>query len=633
MDRQFTRGALRRAILAGSLLSMLVAAGGCDGDRSNVPPPAISAATAERVGLTPEERQEFYHLEEGSEVFPLDWFLALESETGSGLFAQNLERFGLIPDPPSPANPHGLPVGLTAGETRDLRLGGVKMLGLNCAACHVAELVHAGTRVRLDGAGGHTDVSAFYGALANTTVATVRDPARFLRFIDRLRDRAPNPLLTASDAERSARVFRATPNVDELGARSAFDKELRDELTTLVQQEIDRPAIDLADGIVIASGEHVEAATETLRARLHEHATPQAMASRVPSESSADSVLAKEASAAEIRRSLVPAFFRDALVTLRLLKARVAFLAQLAQRMDVEATVPGFGRVDAFGGARNILWGFDPRPTTAPVSYPHLWNFERLAWVHWDGNTTSVLERNMGQALGLGAVLDRTSMASTLSVVNLYRLEQLARKIAPPRWEDAFGPIDAAAADRGSELFERQCASCHVTRGNGEPLLKLEEIGTDPNRALNFAAPIGSTPNDRAIADLITRVKQRAYADKGLTPEQQKVLDGDRPIVWRVTSMYAARPLIAVWASAPYLHNNSVPTLHDLLLPASERPVTFFVGGREYDVERMGYVSTAGPGRFEFDTRKPGNRNSGHEYGTGLSDADRADLLAYLKRF
>jgi len=74
-------------------------------------------------------------------------------------------------------------------------------------------------------------------------------------------------------------------------------------------------------------------------------------------------------------------------------------------------------------------------------------------------------------------------------------------------------------------------------------------------------------------------------------------------------------PLTALYATAPYLHNGSVPTLLALLEPARRRPVTFAIGR----------------GGFIFDTRIPGNANIGHEFGTRLSAAQKADLVAFLR--
>src|SRR5258708_1387269 len=147
---------------------------GCVGPPKEVLAPDTVRPGAARTGLSEAERRTFYHLEEGSEVFPIDWFVALENESGTGRFADNLERFGFIPDPKSDTNPYGLPVGLTAAETRDLKFIGVKMLGVNCAACHVGEIVTPqGKRVRVDGAPAHLDTSAFYRSLAAAVVRTV----------------------------------------------------------------------------------------------------------------------------------------------------------------------------------------------------------------------------------------------------------------------------------------------------------------------------------------------------------------------------------------------------------------------------------------------------------------------------
>ena len=74
-------------------------------------------------------------------------------------------------------------------------------------------------------------------------------------------------------------------------------------------------------------------------------------------------------------------------------------------------------------------------------------------------------------------------------------------------------------------------------------------------------------------------------------------------------------PLFAVRATAPYLHNGSVPTLRALLEPAARRPVSFPLGA-------------AG---FVLDTRVAGNGNQGHEFGTALSAAEKQDLIAFLE--
>ena len=94
---------------------------------------------------------------------------------------------------------------------------------------------------------------------------------------------------------------------------------------------------------------------------------------------------------------------------------------------------------------------------------------------------------------------------------------------------------------------------------------------------------------------------------------------------------YKARPLDGIWATAPYLHNGSVPTLRALLAPPALRPKTFYVGSRDFDPVNVGYDITAGPDRFLFDTSFAGNSSAGHDWGTTLTSGDVDALLEYLK--
>jgi hypothetical protein len=94
-----------------------------------------------------------------------------------------------------------------------------------------------------------------------------------------------------------------------------------------------------------------------------------------------------------------------------------------------------------------------------------------------------------------------------------------------------------------------------------------------------------------------------------------------------------AGPLLGIWATGPFLHNGSVPTVYDLLSPPEERPRVFWVGGRELDEERLGFVSAEAPGLFHFDTGLPGNGNQGHAFPRGgpLAPAQRLAVVEYLK--
>jgi hypothetical protein len=98
---------------------------------------------------------------------------------------------------------------------------------------------------------------------------------------------------------------------------------------------------------------------------------------------------------------------------------------------------------------------------------------------------------------------------------------------------------------------------------------------------------------------------------------------------------YEARVLQGIWAAAPYLHNGSVPTLADLLKPATERPAAFQVGPT-YDPVNVGLAAQQTMFNYTLKTtdcsdRNSGNSRCGHEYGTRLSPAEKRALLEYLK--
>jgi hypothetical protein len=94
---------------------------------------------------------------------------------------------------------------------------------------------------------------------------------------------------------------------------------------------------------------------------------------------------------------------------------------------------------------------------------------------------------------------------------------------------------------------------------------------------------------------------------------------------------YKARPLAGVAFTAPYLHNGSVPSMYELLLPPEQRSRSFYVGNQTFDPVKLGYSTERAAGATLLDTTQVGNGNAGHVYGTTLSDAERYALIEYIK--
>jgi hypothetical protein len=90
---------------------------------------------------------------------------------------------------------------------------------------------------------------------------------------------------------------------------------------------------------------------------------------------------------------------------------------------------------------------------------------------------------------------------------------------------------------------------------------------------------------------------------------------------------------VGIWATAPYLHNGSVPTIWDLLTPPKDRPKTFSVGQREYDPKYLGLSQefSTDARHAKFETQLTGNHNTGHDFETNLKPEDKMALIEFLK--
>jgi cytochrome c2 len=341
-------------------------------------------------------------------------------------------------------------------------------------------------------------------------------------------------------------------------------------------------------------------------------------------------------------------------------------------------TEEGFGRLDALGRGGNLMVGTglgipaNLAIANAPVSYPHLWGTPFFDWVQWNGSITQPLARNIAEALGVNTPVTLKTdnpadlFKSDVNVQNLFLLEETLKKLEPPRWpEDVLGTIDQAKALQGAALYKQHCASCHESKllppdQAGRQLVRINMyslglIGTDPTAAVNFNKHIVSTgqlsqppvslperiPLTGALQAVTTEVAKRKFRELNISPEMQNEMLGFRPNVVRAPLSYRARNMDGIWATAPYLHNNSVPNMYQLLLPAAQRDKVFSVGNLQYDPKVLGFVTTKTADTFELRTNITGNSNSGHEFKDGLrgkgiigpllTDEERWAIIEYLK--
>lgn len=195
-------------------------------------------------------------------------------------------------------------------------------------------------------------------------------------------------------------------------------------------------------------------------------------------------------------------------------------------------------------------------------------------------------------------------------------LEYIESLDAPQyRWK-----IDETLAARGKQVFNDNCARCHGTYGADstypEKTIPISELKTDPARLNSLPSAYRSALNQSWLSRY-----------------------GKDPVI-ESPGGYVAPPLNGVWASAPYFHNGSVPTLWHVLHPEA-RPAIWKRTENGYDTSKVGLevqelkeipegLSTIQK-RLYFDTGKFGKKASGHPYPNDLNQSERQAVLEYLK--
>ena len=303
-------------------------------------------------------------------------------------------------------------------------------------------------------------------------------------------------------------------------------------------------------------------------------------------------------------------------------------LSELREQLSFLDRQPswGHGRVDTFNPYKVVQFNFPmdklPREELIGSSdYPSIWNQAPREGMnlHWDGNNPSVQERNKSAALGAGVT------PVTIDLDAIGRIEQWIYNLKAP---DYPKPINAQLAANGKSVYQEYCSACHGMKEDGK-----YSFDTEKYPDLGKVDPISHVRTD------VGRLNSYSEA---LSANQNTLYAG---YPWRFkhfhkTNGYANMPLDGIWLRSSYLHNGSVPTLRDLLNPASQRPKVFYRGYDVFDWEKVGFISTVASEKdkqfFKYDTAVEGNSNSGHDgkdYGTHLSDAEKDAIVEYMKTF
>ncbi|WP_109108595.1 di-heme-cytochrome C peroxidase [Azospirillum sp. TSO35-2] len=650
------------------------------------PPVEINGLWYLDQGWSDDARQWYYNTTQGSQIMRYDWFMALEDPQTGQPFVKSIPRYGYAAGTASGWNPNLLPVGFVKDTDPDK----TEWFGMTCAACHTGDVTVNGKTMRIDGAVTTGDLYGFISGLSAAVHATVTSDAAFQPFATRVlgatatdqqklalynglkafdqsfatfvKDSTPDTPWGSMRTDAFGMIFNRVSVIDLnipknnrppnapvsypylwdaphqpkvqwnglLPNTTAFDALGRNagEVLGVFGKVTLKPPADAAHYYYASTvrGTNLVDMENQLR-KLRSPVWPDSLAGSVDIvKAAAGETLYKDN--CESCHAILPRGETYSTAPIKMVS-----LFDWAQPDNAAAVLAAFNTictkgVDAAVADKSISinYGADPKMAVDALC--------RTV------DTGAIANVAMPPQLLGGTPLKNPDLAANLlsnAVIgavfgDLVREPKLLMALlkgddAPAPWLTASAPAGWApeSQTKGGTLdttplvkpgvkgtADHQKVIAALTgRGQVKPTVGAVPAGNRTVSALAKAQP--------TVSSKTTATKTATSADEALAAKIKELM------------AYKARPLDGVWATAPYMHNGSVPNLYEMLLPASQRSAAFRMGSTAIDPVKVGVDSASPAATFVYDTSKPGNRNTGHEFGAGLTDAQRWQLLEYLK--
>ncbi|MFT5116826.1 MAG: hypothetical protein ACI9NY_000349 [Kiritimatiellia bacterium] len=615
----------------------------------------------------------YYNTTQGSALMPYDFLVVLEQEKSEERFLsnKNVDKYRYLPQKSTFFNPDAFPVGLVKDTYQNK-----DYVGYTCAACHTGQVNYKGQAIRIDGGPAMADMVGFLSSLEKSMQATLDNDDKKQRFVDKVIaldndfSSADKVIASLEEWTITRRLYNTInhSHIDYGYARlDAFGRIYN----RVLQHMINKPQLANAMKLVTSpTGKRVLSNAEIDKVL-------DGVGENIIVDKQFGLILERLAS----KESGYPGLNQRNILRVRNkvfnepnAPVSYPFLWDIAQSDYVQWN----------GVANNSGVGPLGRNTGEVIGV-----FGILDWSSHKADGFSLSASLTGQQ----NLEQQVDFKSSIDLTNLRRLESHLKSLQSPVWpEKILGEIDTEKAERGQVIYSQYCQSCHevIDRDNWDRIViakmtEVDFIGTDKAAAVNGVAFSGKSGNlkhtvqgvdvgDLLIAEDAPVIQILTSATKGViaTPDADKMFvrrwldriydigssffDNTMPNTIKsgnytadTTSSpynsllaYKGRSLNGIWATAPYLHNGSVPTLYDLLLAKEQRPSQFSVGSREFDPVKVGFRSEGYDG-FTFTTFRVGDMNGGHEYGAGktpqmngklfpaLNEAQRWDLIEYIK--
>lgn len=546
---------------------------------SPVPPPDPAAGPQ---GWSEDQRQIFYTTNQGSQLMPYRWFRALRQVNQDVPFAADqLQRYGYLPNPVSAYNQQGLPVGFSVDGTPDKG-----HVGMTCAACHTSQIDYQGKTLRIDGGRTNADFQTFLKDLTTAAVATRDQPERFGAFARAVLGEGYSP----TQAQILRKEFAGWTN----GYASFMAQSLPDNPWGPGRLDAFGMIFNRVAGLDLGLPANMRKADAPVRYPFLWNAARQDKTQW---------------------NGVAP----NGLFTLALLRNTGEVFGVFAAFHPKPGPLPGRLRYDTSANFDGLQQLEETLTRLLPPAWPtHLFGTDNArkdrgakhfadhcASCHGESPAPNIPNawRTTVQDVGTDPLM--AQRAGRIVQTGTMRNTTPSRLLVKPLPAQAKAGDVLASAIIGSLLQQARRDPPWSDRGVWRAV------------KLDFDDLADQSRDGQSVANLEQRLLRFDPANRATPPG----------------AAYEARVLKGIWAVAPYLHNGSVPNLWELLQPVGKRSTSFMVGSREFDPKNVGFVTDRSPFKATFTVNPAnGNGNGGHEYGaTTLTDEQKWDLIEYLK--
>ncbi len=628
---------------------------GQENPRHVLPAPSIESIKTLDQNWSDAESSWFYNIPQGSRLIPYDLFIHLERVESEDLFriASHMRELGYIPREESENNPDGLPIGFIKDAPFNTEIAG---LGLTCAACHTGQIVHGNTAYLVDGAPTLGDFETLLKRLTKSIEKTAEDDAKFERFASKVLPgdasdhlkRSLREFVRSIAEEKSLYSKRNLPSDD----KHRFGHGRIDAFGTIFNQ-VTAEFLNETDNAQPANAPVsypcLWDAPQHDRVQWNGAAENRTSPLGIPLFGT-DQVGALGRNAGEVlgvfgqveinqHELLLPRRYESTVVKENLIAIEKSLEKLWSPKwpfpaVDNEIEIRRRGEVVYRNNCLNchaIIKRDDPDRTVLAhledvgTDKTMLDNFARSAQTgRLLGRRKTILSDGRFQAEAPAGVILKHVVERT--ILNSLSLAQLREKI---------GNVEIVDIDALNPGFK---STAIINVGEKQYRVQLDKLvdGAESIELISSTAKLldlaeGMRGNDETLPRLesLSGASEALGQLLKLTKATEDVPAAAEVPGATASLGYKARPLNGIWATAPYLHNGSVPNLTELLKSPNDRAEQFHVGSFVYDLENVGFVDD--PSFPVFDTTVCGNHNTGHDFGSCLSPQQKLDLIEYLK--